>query len=170
MKKSKLLLVCFVALFISYMNQSCTEPNVSPSEFIADSTTFEGYSSWQKFTETGINTTLGSMAHGGQDSSTIRDIYYKDSQDPESGMYPVGTVIYKNVTSPAGLDAHFAMVKRGNDFNPANNDWESADVVNSKAITSSTTVAVTEENGQYIINQDFSNSAKETWTIERIEF
>ncbi|CAA6798427.1 MAG: Unknown protein [uncultured Aureispira sp.] len=51
-----------------------------------------------------------------------------------------------------------------------NNNWESADVVNSKAITSSTTVAVTEENGQYIINQDFSNSAKETWTIERIEF
>jgi len=124
MKKSKLLLVCFMALFIAYVNQSCTEPNVTPSEFVADDATFAGYASWQKFTETGLNPTLGSMAHGGQDSTTVRDIYYKDSQDPESGTYPVGTVIYKNVTSPAGLDAHFAMVKRGNDFNPTNNDWE----------------------------------------------
>jgi len=125
MKKSKLLLVCFGALFISYVSQSCTEATaVTPSEFVADSTTFIGYSSWQKFTETGLNPTLGAMAHGGQDSTAIRDIYYKDSQGPESGTYPVGTVIYKNVTNPAGLDAHFAMVKRGNDFNPTNGDWE----------------------------------------------
>lgn len=51
-----------------------------------------------------------------------------------------------------------------------NNDWESADVVNSKAITSSTTVAITEENNQYVINQDFSSATKETWTIEQIKF
>lgn len=51
-----------------------------------------------------------------------------------------------------------------------NNDWESADVINSKAITPSTTVAITPENKQYIINQDFSNGLAETWTIEQIEF
>lgn len=124
MKKSKLLLVCFGALFISYLSQSCTEVDVTPSEFIADETTFDGYASWQKFTETGLNATLGSAAHGGQDSTTVRDIYYKDSQSPEDGTYPVGTVIYKHVTSPSGLDEHFAMTKRGSDFNPTNGDWE----------------------------------------------
>jgi hypothetical protein len=125
MKKSKLLLVCFGALFISYVSQSCTEEvDVTLTEFIADSTTFDGYATWQKFTETGINTALGSAAHGGQDSTTVRDIYYKDSQSPVNGTYPVGTVIYKHVTSPSGIDAHFAMAKRGNDFNPDNGDWE----------------------------------------------
>jgi len=49
-------------------------------------------------------------------------------------------------------------------------DWESAKVVNSKGITASTTVAITPNNKQYVINQDFSNSYKEIWTIERIKF
>jgi len=49
-------------------------------------------------------------------------------------------------------------------------DWDSAEVVNSKGISASTTVAVTPDNKQYVINQDFLNSFKETWTIERIEF
>jgi len=51
-----------------------------------------------------------------------------------------------------------------------NNDWASAEVINFKAITTSTTVAVTPENMMYVINQDFLNAFAETWTIERIEF
>jgi len=50
------------------------------------------------------------------------------------------------------------------------NNWKSAKVVNSKAITASTTLAVTPDNKQYVINQDFSNDSAKTWTIERIEF
>jgi len=50
------------------------------------------------------------------------------------------------------------------------NDWKSAKVINSKDITASTTVAVTPDNKQYVINQDFSNDLKKTWTIELIEF
>ncbi|MEE9430706.1 MAG: hypothetical protein V3V16_06665 [Melioribacteraceae bacterium] len=49
-------------------------------------------------------------------------------------------------------------------------DWESAEVINSKAITASTTVAVTPDNKYYVINQDFSNNFAETWTIKRIKF
>ncbi len=52
----------------------------------------------------------------------------------------------------------------------SNDDWKSADVVNSKAITASTTVAVTPNNLNYVINQDFTNGSAESWTIERIEF
>ena len=50
------------------------------------------------------------------------------------------------------------------------NDWESAEVIHSKNMTASTTVAVTPENEHYVINQDFSNDFAKTWTIERIEF
>ncbi len=50
------------------------------------------------------------------------------------------------------------------------NNWKSAKVINSKAITASTTVAVTPDNMQYVINQDFSNDSAKNWTIERIQF
>ena len=50
------------------------------------------------------------------------------------------------------------------------NGWESAEVINSKDITPSTTVAVTPNNKHYVINQDFSNNFAEIWTIEQIEF
>jgi len=49
-------------------------------------------------------------------------------------------------------------------------NWDSADVINATAITTSTTVAITPDNKNYVVNQDFSNSSPETWTIERIEF
>jgi len=50
------------------------------------------------------------------------------------------------------------------------NDWKTAKVINAKAITASTTVAVTPENKQYVLNQDFSNDSAKTWTIEQIKF
>ena len=50
------------------------------------------------------------------------------------------------------------------------NNWESAEVINLKQITASTTVAITPDNKYYVINQDFSSNTAETWTIERIDF
>lgn len=49
-------------------------------------------------------------------------------------------------------------------------EWLTAKVINSKSITPSTTVTITPENKNYIINQDFSNNNKKTWTIEEVEF
>ena len=51
-----------------------------------------------------------------------------------------------------------------------NKNWEYAEIVHTKAITNSTTVALTPENKKYIINQDFSNSAALNWMIERVDF
>lgn len=50
------------------------------------------------------------------------------------------------------------------------NNWETAKVVNSKAVTASTTVAITPEKLNFVINQDFANGAKENWIIEQIKF
>jgi hypothetical protein len=52
----------------------------------------------------------------------------------------------------------------------SNDNWKSAKVTNSKAIPASTTVAVTPNNKNYVINQDFTKPMKEDWSIEQIEF
>ncbi|RLD36323.1 MAG: hypothetical protein DRI74_09290 [Bacteroidetes bacterium] len=49
-------------------------------------------------------------------------------------------------------------------------NWNSAGIVNSKSITASTTVAVTPNNENYVINQDFTKPMKEDWTIQQIKF
>jgi len=50
------------------------------------------------------------------------------------------------------------------------NGWESAKVINSKLIPASTTVTVTSDNKNYVINQDFTKPMKETWVIQQIKF
>ena len=52
----------------------------------------------------------------------------------------------------------------------SDDNWKTAKVVHTKEITPSTTVAVTETNENYVINQDFSMPMKENWTIEKIKF
>lgn len=52
----------------------------------------------------------------------------------------------------------------------SNDGWKTAEIVHSKAIPASTTVAVTAENMNYVINQDFQRNMAEDWTIERIQF
>lgn len=125
MKTTKLLLAAVALLVVAYTSQSCQEQPTQPSEFIADNTTFTGFTNWQLAkTFVGPSPSLGA-AHAGNDSTVTRKIYYKDGQDPVNGEYPVGTVIVKHSYNPSGTVAEYtAMVKRGNNFNPSHNDWE----------------------------------------------
>ena len=52
----------------------------------------------------------------------------------------------------------------------SDNGWESAKVINSRAINASTTAAVTPEHLYYVINQDFTKDDAKTWTIAQIKF
>jgi sugar lactone lactonase YvrE len=52
----------------------------------------------------------------------------------------------------------------------SNNNWDSAKVINKKEITPSTTVALSKSENMFVINQDFSNNTKQTWSIEQIKF
>lgn len=49
-------------------------------------------------------------------------------------------------------------------------NWETSEVINSKVISASTTVTITPNNTQFVVNQDFTNPMKENWTIEQIKF
>lgn len=49
-------------------------------------------------------------------------------------------------------------------------NWKSAEVVHTKAIKASTTIAVTPEGYNYVIHQDFTNNFAKSWTIEQIKF
>ena len=65
------------------------------------------------------------MAHGGNDETVVRDVYFKDGQVPVNGIYPVGTIIVKHLKNSEGIvEERTAVVKRGNDFNAEGGDWE----------------------------------------------
>jgi len=49
-------------------------------------------------------------------------------------------------------------------------NWESAEIVQARPITNSTTVAITPENMKYVINQDFTDGNRVNWTIEKIDW
>ena len=49
-------------------------------------------------------------------------------------------------------------------------NWKSANVTQSKAITTSTTLALTQTDASYVINQDFSDNFKKSWVIEKVGF
>lgn len=52
----------------------------------------------------------------------------------------------------------------------SDSNWDYAKIVKSKAITPSTTVAVTSDNKNYVIEQDFTNNFKKDWKINQIKF
>ncbi len=121
-----LLAVLFSISAISF--QSCDDDDdddPAVTEFIADDATFANFMSWVKeASEVGIDPAMGG-AHGANDSTVTRDIFFKDGQDPVNGEYPIGTLIIKHSHNPGGtVEVYTAMAKRGNDFNPAAGDWE----------------------------------------------
>lgn len=109
-------------------NASATKDDGSCTyEFVAENSTFSNYaSSWTLVaTNVGGDPALIGEIHGGDDTTTTRYVYFFNDQDAVDGKYPRGTVIVKRSQNESGsIDITTAMVKRGGDFNPANNGWE----------------------------------------------
>lgn len=125
MKRTRILMLIAVVSFAAVSLQSCKKEEETKQEFIANDDTFKSFMTWMlEATNQGPDPALG-PAHGGNDSTVVRKIYFKDGQDPSDGMYPVGTLITKHSKNPDGtVDATVAMAKRGNDFNTSAGDWE----------------------------------------------
>jgi hypothetical protein len=123
----KLTLITFLGAFIvvASLVQSCKKDDPAITEFVADNSTFDNFSTWSlDKTSVGPSPSLG-PAHAGNDSTVTRKVYFKNGQNPVNGTYPIGTVIVKHSTNPAGtVNEIVGMVKRGNGFNPATGDWE----------------------------------------------
>ncbi len=127
MRKTTLIYLSTFLLAGLLLVQSCKkdDDDDEPQEFVADNSTFSGFMSWSlDVTRLGADPALGGMAHGGDDTTVTRNIYFKDGQNPVSGKYPVGTRIVKRSTNPGGLDEITAMVKRGGNFDSGHGDWE----------------------------------------------
>ncbi|HHB79767.1 MAG TPA: hypothetical protein ENK85_11090 [Saprospiraceae bacterium] len=69
--------------------------------------------------------------------------------------------VTNNGTSPGG-NTLIELVGKDN--------WKSAEVIHSKGIAPSTTLVITPNNENYVINQDFTNSNAENWTITGVKF
>ena len=113
-----------LAILVFGVLQSCNSDDTL-TEYIADDDSFTSFTSWSlDAEEMGIDPALGA-AHGGNNENTIRKIYFHNAVSPDDGEYPIGTKIVKRSYNPDGsLDMYTAMVKRGNDFDPDNGDWE----------------------------------------------
>lgn len=87
--------------------------------------TFTTWEEWiLEVTKTGIDTTLG-VAHFSTDSTSTRDVYFFEGQDPSGGKYPEGTMIFKHVRTIDSTQAEYVgMVKQEKGFNKESNDWE----------------------------------------------
>lgn len=124
---NKFFLFTIITVFAtSVLFQSCTkDSDPEPEQFIATNDTFKDFQSWTLGGEfLGADPSLGG-AHGGNDSTVTRSVYFKDNVVPADGKYPLGAVIVKYSKNTAGdLNEYTAMVKRGGDFDPTNNDWE----------------------------------------------
>ncbi len=129
MKKNGFLLSLFIALLFGLTIQSCGDDD---EEFVATDSTFANFSTWSlDAVEQGTDNAVLGAAHGGSDSSIVRNIYFKDGVDPEDGEYAVGSVIVKHMTNAASnpadsllVNAYFGMVKRGADFDATAGNWE----------------------------------------------
>ena len=124
MKKITLTLLPMLFLFLALGFQSCTKDD-EPKEFIADDNTFANFEAWSlDVTKQGIDPSLGA-AHGGNDSTTVRKIYFKDGVKRSGDEYPVGATILKySFNSNGQVNVRTGMVKRGNNFDTEHNDWE----------------------------------------------
>lgn len=132
MKKLSLILSIMIMLGIYFSSckkekKSDPEPTPTPSaqEFVADTNSFLSFMSWPiQSTKKGPSPSLGT-AHVGNDTSVTRSVHFKDGQNAVNGKYPIGTIIVKHSTNPAGsVNELTAMVKRGNNFNSSVGDWE----------------------------------------------
>ncbi|MCB9244875.1 MAG: cytochrome P460 family protein [Flavobacteriales bacterium] len=130
MKKKHLPFLLLVAFTSINFLQSCkddeedNDPTPTEQEFVADDNTFADFANWSLDAEKqGIDPAMGA-AHGGNDSTVIRKIYFKDGQAPVNGVYPKGTVIVKHSANDSTYNVITAMVKRGAGFNSANDGWE----------------------------------------------
>ncbi len=129
MRKFNLFSLVAMVMISSMALQSCKnddndDDDMNP-EFVADDNTFNNFMSWVKEAEfQGADPALG-MAHGGNDSTVTREIFFKNGQNPSNGVYAVGTLIAKHSHNPGGTVNEFtAMAKRGNNFNSGGGDWE----------------------------------------------
>lgn len=114
---------------VAVVLQSCDNDDdndeASNPEFIADDNTFSDFMSWElAAAHQGPDPSLG-PAHSGNDTTVLREVYFKDSQEPQNGIYPLGTVIVKHShNADQSVNEFTAMTKRGNGFASVSGDWE----------------------------------------------
>jgi len=109
---------------LNYDSEAKKDDGSCELEYIADDQTFANWSSWtQGAQHTGADPSLGG-AHGGNDSSAVRTVYWKESQTPVDGIYPLGTVIIKQTELSDGSTVLTGMVKRGDKYDASGGDWD----------------------------------------------
>jgi hypothetical protein len=95
--------------------------------FVADDGSFSGFDGWpDTWTFDGAASSDGFVHPAG-----TRHVWLNQRPPSGASVFPVGTIIVKEITPPDPAQQAFAMVKRGGDFNSGGADgweWFSLDV------------------------------------------
>jgi hypothetical protein len=128
MKTKTIFSLAAIALAGTLIFQSCNknDDDEAPQEFVADNSSFSNFMNWPLEAQNhGPDPALGGLAHGGNDSTVTRYVYFQNGQDPVNGVYPIGTLIAKHSNNPdLTVNEFTGMAKRGNNYNASGGDWE----------------------------------------------
>ena len=97
-----------------------------PTEFVADSSLFSNYTSWDliEFDENPSNLFGGAHIDNAKNRRVFQKQVYANPTEAGAWGYPIGTAIVKDISNDDGIAQIVAMVKRGGNFDPANGNWE----------------------------------------------
>ena len=125
MSTLRIFFLFFLVLGLIISCDNSTDSDYEDTEFIAELSDFENYTSWTQVVSNNGPDPLLQTAHGVNDTLT-RNVYFKDNVSPSNGKYPRGTIIVKELRDAENnlTGALTVMVKRGGDFNSAGNGWE----------------------------------------------
>ena len=94
-------------------------------EFVANDTTFANFIEWTKVDSNNGPDPFNAGSHGSNDSTVVREVYFYNDASPINEKYKLGARIVKySHSETSGFFQITAMAKRGNEFDPAHNDWE----------------------------------------------
>ena len=100
-----MLLVGMVVFNSCTKDEEVETPDNTLKEYIATDNSFANFRSFTKAAENqGPDPALG-MAHGGNDSTVTRYIYFKDNASASNGTFPIGTIVVKESKNPSGTVA-----------------------------------------------------------------
>lgn len=95
-----------------------------PGELTATAADFADYATWALMGEQSGAATMLGTAHQPEAVRRIYRLQLPANPKGATQQYPTGTMIVKEVTDGATVVEITAMVKRGDKFNPGNNNWE----------------------------------------------
>ena len=116
---------CMDSGAVNYNSLATIDDKTCIYEFVATDATFQNFNDWELVDTNSGADPFNSGAHGSNDSTVIREVFFFENAAAINALYKTGTQIVKySHSETSGFFQLTAMAKRGNNFDEAHNNWE----------------------------------------------